>query len=119
MGRAKEEMMRHEELLPMYDWIEENYGYDAGEEGSEEWDDAVHAFESYCERMQRQEEELYHQEELEWYIYNQSQIGIFNTQMQSISELLNIQVYNETQFSLLVMLHGHAVASVESYLASS
>jgi hypothetical protein len=122
VGRAKEEMMRYEELLPMYEWIEENYGDDAGEEGSEEWDEAVQAFESYCERMQKQEEEWYHQEaqdELKWYIYSQSQIGIFNTQMESVSELLKIQVYNETQFSLLVMLYGHAVASVESYLASS
>lgn len=119
MGRAKEEMMRQEELQPMYDWIEENYGDDAGEEGSAEWEEAVQAFEEYCERQQWQEDEWYHQDELEWYIYNQSQVGVFNTQMQSISELLNIQVYNETQFSLLVMLHGHAVASVESYLASS
>jgi len=121
VGRAKEEMMRQEELQPMYDWIEENYGDDAGEEGSEEWEEAVQAFDQYCKHQQRQEEERYRQDEdeLEWYIYSQSQIGVFNTQMQSISELLNVQVYNETQFSLLVMLHAHAVASVESYLAST
>ncbi|TOG56370.1 hypothetical protein CGI99_24645, partial [Vibrio parahaemolyticus] len=57
-------------------------------------------------------------EELEWYIYSQSPIGMFNTQMQSVRALLDLEVYNETQFSLLVMLHGHAVASVESYLAA-
>lgn len=119
MGHAKDEMMRQEELQPMYDWIEENYGDDAGEEGSETWEEAVQAFEDYCENQQRQEDEWHRQEELEWYIYSQSQIGIFDTQIQSISELLNVQVFNETQFSLLVMLHGHAVASIESYLAST
>lgn len=119
MGRAKEEMMRQEELQPMYDWIEENYGDDAGEENSEEWQKAVQAYNDYCECLQQQDDEWYQRDALEWYIYNQSPIGIFNTQMQSISELLNIKSNNETQFSLFVMLHGHTVASVESYLAST
>ncbi|MEZ9583969.1 hypothetical protein AB4230_16965 [Vibrio cyclitrophicus] len=118
MGREKEEMMRQEELQSMYDWIEENYGDDAGEEGSEEWGKAVLAFEVYCDDRSRQEEEWYRHDELEWYIYSQSQIGMFNTQIQSVKALLNVKVYNETQFSLLVMLHGHTVASLESYLAS-
>ncbi|MCU8260539.1 hypothetical protein M2G94_21420, partial [Vibrio vulnificus] len=118
MGRQKEEMMRQEKLQPMYDWIEENYGDDAGEEGSEEWEEAVLAFEEYCESQYRQEEEWYRQDELEWYIHSQSQVGVFSTQIQSVRALLNVQVYNETQFSLLVMLHGHTVASLESYLAS-
>lgn len=112
-------MMRHEALQPMYDWIDENYGDDAGEEGSEEWDEAVQAFEDYCERQQQQEEYWYHQEELEWYIYTQSQVGKFHTQIQSVIELLDVQATNETQFSLFVMLHGHIVAAVESYLAST
>lgn len=119
MGRAKEEMMQYEALQPMYEWIEENYGDDAGEEGSEEWEEAVQAFEDYCERQQQQEEYWYHQEDLEWYIYTQSQVGKFHTQIQSVIELLDVQAANETQFSLLVMLHGHIVAAVESYLAST
>lgn len=119
MGRAKEEMLRREELEPMYEWIEENYGDDAGEEGSETWNDAVQAFEDYCNELSQQEEEWYRQEELEWYIHTQSQIGIFNTQMQSVLELSNVQASDEAKFSLLVMLHGHTVASVESYLAST
>ncbi len=119
MGRAKEEMMRQEELEPMYEWIEDNYGEEAGEEGSETWDAAVQAYESYCENFQQQEEEWYRQDELEWYIYTQSQVGIFDAQMRSVLELLNVQASNETKFSLLVMLHSHAVAAVESYLAST
>ncbi|MGS0825101.1 hypothetical protein ACVBIO_04755 [Shewanella sp. 0m-8] len=103
----------------MFDWIEENYGSDAGEQGSDEWDEAVQAFEQYCKEQLWLENEYTRQEELEWYIYTQSQLGVFDTQMQSINELLKVQVYNETQFSLLVMLHSHAVASLESYLAST
>lgn len=118
MGRAKEELIRQQELQPMYDWIEDNFGCDAGEEGSEEWEEAVSAFEEYCENQYIQEQKRHRQEEIEWYIYSQSPIVMFNTQMQSVRALLNIEVYNETQFSLLVMLHGHAVASLESYLAA-
>lgn len=119
MGRVKEEWMRQQELEPMYEWIEENYGDDAGEEGSEKWDEAVQAYEDYCEERQRQEDEWHLQEELEWYIYTQSQEGKFDTQMRSVLELLNVQASSETIFSLLVMLHGHTVAAVESYLAST
>ena len=119
MGRAKEEMMRQEALEPMYEWIEENYGDDAGEEGSDSWEEAVQAYEYYCQSQQQLEEEWYREAELEWYIYSQSQVGRFDAQMQHVAELLNAQVSNEAQFSLLVMLHGHIVASVESYLAST
>ncbi|MGQ0333484.1 hypothetical protein [Halomonas elongata] len=120
MGRAKEEWMRQQELEPMYEWIEENYGDDAGEEGSEAWEQAVQAYEDRCEELQQQEEtEWYEQEELEWYIYTQSQVGKFDTQIHSVLELLDVQASSETQFSLLVMLHGHIVAAVESYLAST
>lgn len=120
MGRVKEEWMRQQELEPMYEWIEENYGDDAGEEGSDTWEEAVKAYEDYCENQRQLEEEWYWQEaELEWYIYSKSQVGTFDKQMKSIEELLEVHVGNETQFSLLVMLHAHTVASVESYLAST
>lgn len=119
MGRAKEDWMRQQELEPMYEWIEENYGDDVGEEGSETWEEAVQAYEDRCQELQRQEAEWYEQEELEWYIYTQSQVGKFDTQIHSVLELLNVEASSETQFSLLVMLHGHVVAAVESYLAST
>ncbi|WP_299978938.1 hypothetical protein [uncultured Pseudoteredinibacter sp.] len=119
MGRAKAWMMEQEALEPMYEWIEENYGDDAGEEGSEEWEEAVQAYESYCEEESRREEEWRMQDELEWYIYTQSQVGKFDTQIQSVRELLDVRASNEAKFSLLVMLHGHIVSAVESYLAST
>ena len=118
MGRAKDEWMRQQELEPMYEWIEENYGDDVGEEGSETWEEAVQAYQDHCEELQRREE-LDWQNELEWYIYTQTQIGKFDTQINSVLELIDVQASSEAQFSLLVMLHGHIVAALESYLAST
>lgn len=126
MGSVKQEWIEHQEQEPMYDWIAENYGYILDDEYSEdytqdEWDEAVLAYEDYCERhrLDREAEWLHHQEELEWYMYTQSQKGKFDTQMRSVLELVNVNVADETKFSLLVMLHGHTVAAVESYLAST
>lgn len=119
MGRAKEDWMRRQELEPMFEWIEENYGDDAGEEGSETWNEAVKAYEAYCEKLERQENEWLLQEELEWYMHTQTQIGKFDTQIRNVLEILEFEVSSDAQFSLLVMLHGHIVAAVESYLAST
>lgn len=121
MGRAKEEWMRQQELEAMYEWIEENYGDGAGEEDSEEWDEAVQAYEDHREALRHREEEWYdlEEEELEWYIDTQSQVGKFDIEIKSVFELVEIQASNEAQFSLLVMLHGHIVAALESYLAST
>jgi hypothetical protein len=119
MGRAKEELMRQQELEPMYDWIAENYGLDSEEEDSEDWNNAIQEYEDYCENRERLEAEWDRENELQWYIYNRSQIVIFDTQIQSVIELLESNVAGETHFSLVVMLHAHTVASVESYLAST
>lgn len=119
MGWAKEEMMRLQELEPMFEWIEENYGYDADEEGSERWNQAVQAYEAYCENIELQEQEWRLQEELEWYMHTQTQIGKFQSQIRNILEILEVEVSSDAQFTLLVMLHGHIIAAVESYLAST
>jgi len=59
------------------------------------------------------------QEELSWVIESKSQIDTFHSQIQSVEKLLNADVDQDTKFSLLVMLHGHVVAAVEAYLAST
>ncbi|EHH1283701.1 hypothetical protein J7G19_004715 [Vibrio parahaemolyticus] len=120
MGRAKEEMLLREQLQPMYDWIEDTYGDDAGEEGSDAWEEAVKAYDDHVEHeLHQQELDWYLQEELEWYVKDHSQSGVFESQIRSILSLLNVAPDSETQFSLLVMLYGHTVASVEAYLAST
>lgn len=119
MGLTKAWMMEQESLEPMYEWIEDNFGDDAGEEGSEEWKAAVKAYEEYCDLEKKIEDEANLQQELEWFMYNRPQIGKFDIQVASIRELVEVDVSTETHFSLLVMLHGHIVAAVESYLAST
>jgi len=61
----------------------------------------------------------YDQDELEWFIGSKTQIEIFNNQIKSVEKLLEVEVDEETFFSLLVMLHGHVVAAIEAYLAST
>jgi hypothetical protein len=121
MVGAKDEWVRRQELGPMYDWIEENIGDDARGEDSEKWDLAVKAYEDYCAKQQRrlEDEEAYLEAELEWYLHTKSPVGIFNSHAKNVRELLSVEVSNNAHFSLLVMLHGHVVASVEAYLAST
>ena len=61
----------------------------------------------------------YDQDDLEWYIGSKTQIKIFQNQIKSVVKLLEVEIDEETYFSLLVMLHGHVVAAIESYLAST
>ena len=76
--------------------------------------DEAHELAEHLDR----ERELERQLDLEWYIYSKSPVGTFNQQMHDIMILLDVSVSHDTEFSLLVMLYGHSVASVESYLAS-
>jgi len=118
VGRAKDEMMRYEEEAPMREWIEDNYGCDI-EEDSQEWEEAIEAYDHHCEQQYQLEEDNYWQAEFEWFLESKTQIGIFNNQIGSVDTLLDTDVDTNTQFSLFVMLHAHVVAAVEAYLAST
>ena len=48
MGLAKAEMMRQEELEPMYEWIAEQFDYESSEEGTAEWAEAEKAYYQHC-----------------------------------------------------------------------
>lgn len=119
MGRAKEELIWCQENEHMIEWIEENHGLDIDYRDTKEWEAAAQDYEEYWDRKQKEEEEWQRQEELEWYIHSQTQIGIFDTQIRSVFHILEVKVYDKAQFSLFVMLHGHVVAAVEAYLAST
>lgn len=56
--------------------------------------------------------------ELEWEIESLDQSGIFNSHLESIETLLDLHLDQQTTFNLLVMLHGHVIASIEQYLSS-
>ncbi|WP_286902075.1 hypothetical protein [Vreelandella sedimenti] len=119
MGRAKEEMMRQQELEPFYEWLEDNYGDDTPEEDSEEWDIA---FQEFCDCKEQQaiyELEDYYRSEYEWLLKSKSPHGKFLREIRNIGNLLNTVTDSESYFSLLVMLHAHTVASLEAYLATT
>ena len=116
MGRVVEAMMEHEEMV---EWIEENIGEDAGEEGSAEWEKAVQEYHDYHERRELHDMEDYYRSEYEWYLNSKSPHGTFLKEVRNIKNLLNVETDSEAYFSLLVMSHAHTVASLEAYLAST
>lgn len=118
MGRAKEEWMRYEELQPMYEWIEENYGEDAGEEGSKTWNEAVKAFEEYCEEQQRLEQEAQWQDEYDYYIFLTLKDAdhIFNKDLSELGNMLAANSSMAANPTYLKMVLAHAVTILETYL---
>lgn len=118
MGIAKAEWMRQQELEPMYEWIEENYGYDASEEGSEEWDEAVQAYEEYCENLQRMEQEDYWQEEYAYYITFtlKDAYTIFQNDLNELKIMLENPSNDMANQTFFKMIYAHAVTILEVYL---
>jgi len=57
--------------------------------------------------------------ELIWEIESSAQLDIFNNHINSIENLLSIPLDEQTQFSLLVMLHAHIISSIELFLSST
>ena len=58
-------------------------------------------------------------EELAWEIASTDQLKIFHSHIISINVLLEKEFDQQTMFNLLVMLHIHIVAAVESFLSST
>lgn len=118
MGIVKKEWMHRQELEPMYEWIEENYGDDAGEEGSDTWNEAVQAFEDYCDNQQRLELEDSWQEQYDYYLTLtlKDAVSIFQKDLFELRRMLDIvdnEVFNQTFFK---MVYAHAVTILEVYL---
>lgn len=117
MGRAKEEWMAREELEPMHEWIEENFGEDAGEEGSETWKEAMDAFEEYCQERHRAEEEAHWQDEFDYYIFLtlKDVDDIFKRDFSELKSMLE-KDGAKSGHTYLKMVFAHAVTVLEVYL---
>lgn len=118
MGRAKQEWMEWQEQEAMYEWLEENFPEVIGNEDSPEWDDAVQAFEDYCEEQQRLEQEMYWQDEYDYYVHRtlrdansklKSDLAELNAMLNHMSDV----GFNSTFFK---MIYAHAVTVLEVYL---
>jgi len=118
MGRAKEEWMERMENEAMYEWIEDNYGDDAGEEGSDEWNDAVQAFEDFCENQARLEHEAWEQDEYDYYLYlTLNDVDkIFDQEVSNLKQLLKNSHADLNSPTFCKMIYAHAVTILEVYL---
>jgi hypothetical protein len=58
-------------------------------------------------------------DELYWYIESKTHYEIFQSHLKSVRTLLEVNVPEDTLFSLWVMLHGHVVSAIEGYLAGT
>jgi len=61
-------MEEDEALLPMYEWIEENYGINEDDDPSD-WSDAVDEYEGYIHNIQEREAYYHAAEEYDFYIH--------------------------------------------------
>lgn len=59
------------------------------------------------------------EEELDWLVESNDHLSIFHSQVRSVGQILDSSIDATARFDLLVMLHGHVVAAVESYLSST
>ncbi|WP_269621549.1 HEPN domain-containing protein [Zhongshania sp. BJYM1] len=118
MGRVKEEWMEYMDNQAMYEWIEENYGDDAGEEGSDAWNEAVQAFEDYCENQARLEQEAWEQDEYDYYLYlTLNDVDkIFYQEISNLKQLLENSQAGLNNPTLCKMVYAHAVTILEVYL---
>ncbi len=59
-------------------------------------------------------------QELEWEVESSDQLKVFKNHLASVEALLDINITSnpQTEFSLLVMLHAHIIASIERYISS-
>ncbi|WP_272691665.1 MULTISPECIES: hypothetical protein [Providencia] len=58
-------------------------------------------------------------DEVEWDIEHSDQFEILDKHLSTIKKLLEIKIDNNTQFSLLVMLHTHIISAIEQFLSST
>lgn len=118
MGSVKNEWISHQEQEGMYDWIEENYGDDAGEEGSSSWNEAVQDFERRCENKHRLEQEMFLQEQYDYYL-SLSLLDadfIFQKDIFELKSMLENTVNGLSNHTFIKMAYAHAVTILEVYL---
>ncbi len=119
MGKAKQTWMRDTYSQNFDDWLESQYGCEQSELRDEDLKAYEVEYQNLYENRAEYDDEIYWQEQLDWYHFNNTPISIFNSQTTSVKELIKGKFQEDTMFSILVMSYAHVVASLESYLAST
>lgn len=114
MGIAKRlwmEQQEDEHREEREEWIREQLGDEDADESHPRWDELVAEFNSYT---------IDHTEyDDDWNVPGKTRLELFDESLQAVVELLETPVSDLATRSLRVMLHGHVVAAVEGFLAST
>lgn len=117
MGLVKQIWMEEQELQPMYEWIEDNYGEDLDQDNDEEWEEAVGAYNAYVEELQEQEALEHATEEYDYYIYLTLKDAdkIFSEDLSGLEEFV-LNTGSKVPSIFYKMAYAHAVTIFEVYM---
>lgn len=122
MGMAKQQWMEQQEeevYEAKCEWIRDYLEDDEADEGTHGWYEAEEAYENqgHIDWKSLMDEDEYQDY---WSVEGKTSFQIFNEIISSTKEIINIPINSDqVKKNLLVMLYGHIVAAVESYLSST
>lgn len=111
MIELQEERYREERAK----WIQEQLGDPEADEFSDGWDELS---EEYDDLSITNDEQAFFEFE-NWEVEGKTKIEIFDENIKASLEVLHTRFTSITAKNILVMLHGHVVASVEAFLSST
>lgn len=117
MGLAKRMWMEQQEeeyAEERAQWIREQLGDEDADEDHPRWDELA---EQYDQSDNRSED--YYDYADEWNVQGKTRLNLFDESMAAVTEMLGVNVSDQTRRSLYVMLYAHVVAAVEGFLSST
>ena len=118
MGRAKEawmEQQAEEYWERKCEWIRDQLGDDEADEFTEGWDELAEEYDS----MHEHDDSYDYWYEDEWSVAGKTRFQIFDETIDAARNILNVTLPPSSRKNLLVMVYGHVVAAIESYLSST
>ena len=118
MGRAKEALIEQQEDESWEEkcqWIREQLEDDEADECTAGWDGLSEEF----DLIYRYSDSFEHWHEDEWSVIGKTRFEIFNETINASKSILNVTLPQSSYKNLWVMLYGHIVAAIESYLSST
>ena len=118
MGQAKNALIEQQEdesWEEKCEWIREQLENDEADEYTEGWDELSEEFNSI--HNQNCSFEDWHEDE--WSVVGKTRFEIFDETINASKSILDITLPQSSYKNLWVMLYGHIVAAIESYLSST
>lgn len=117
MGGVKALMMEHDELQPMYEWIEENYDINVDQENEEEWNDAVKNYHLYMDKLYEKQAYIEAVDDYDYYIH----LTLMEADQKFSTEYSNLLQFvhdgkAEIPHIFYKMCFAHAVTLFEVYM---